>query len=109
MFNLKKPCITCPFRKGQGELFQLPEKRLEEIFYGPAFQCHKTVDYSEESPTSGEKPQQCAGLMAVLHREHEYNAIMKAGIYYTQLDVNELDPDQEAYASFDEVRKAHNV
>ena len=46
MFKLKRPCTNCPFRKGQGELFELGQSRLLEIFDAVAFQCHRTIDYS---------------------------------------------------------------
>jgi hypothetical protein len=69
MFDRKRPCKNCPFRKGQGELFELPRLRLREIKNAPAFQCHKTVDYDEfDDPRKrqGDRPQRCAGLVAVL-------------------------------------------
>lgn len=82
MFDLKIPCVTCPFRKGQASGFQLGDERLEEIRRAPAPQCHKTVDYNggdedpetgEIRPDQGDKPQQCAGLMTLLTRMGEPN------------------------------------
>jgi hypothetical protein len=93
MFKLKSPCVTCPFRKGVGELFQLHPGRLREIVAAPAFQCHKTVDYSDEDPQPGAKPQQCAGLMSLLHRTGQPNQIMQVGQRF-----GAFDPDQLQHA-----------
>lgn len=112
MFKLKRPCITCPFKKGQGELFRLGQERLTEIFEASAFQCHKTVQYGsndlgEETSSPGDKPQQCAGLMAVLRNSKKDNQIMQVAHRLNALDLDDLDPDNEAYASIEDVRKAH--
>jgi hypothetical protein len=48
MFDMKRPCVDCPFRKGVGETFQLSMERLKEIKHGTAFPCHKTIDYDSE-------------------------------------------------------------
>ncbi len=108
MFKLKRPCGNCPFRRGQGELFRLDLERLEEIRKATAFQCHKTVNYSDDGqPRSGEKPQQCVGLMAVLHRQGEPNQIMQVAERLSALKPGELDTGNEAYSSWAEVIKAH--
>jgi hypothetical protein len=112
MFALTRPCAKCPFRDGQGELFQLQRERLEEIFEAPAFQCHNTVDYSTSDDNDGEgkagdRPQQCAGLMAVLNREGRPNQIMQVASRLGALDLDQLDPRNEAYASIAEVLVAH--
>lgn len=108
MFKLKRPCANCPFRKGQGELFQLRRSRLLEIFGAIAFQCHRTVDYNTDDgqPGAGDHPQQCAGLMSLLHREGRDNQIMQVGqrlgaFYPAQLDHSEV------YASIDDAINAH--
>lgn len=107
MFDLKRPCITCPFRIGQGELFRLPADRLAEIVNAPAFQCHKTVDYSDDEPGAGEQPQQCAGLMAVLHRSNLPNQIMQVGERLGGMNPDDLDPCGEAYPSLAVAIAAH--
>jgi hypothetical protein len=109
MFDLKRPCITCPFRKGQGERFQLDRKRLEEIKSATAFQCHKTVQYkyfNDSRKRQGDKPQQCAGLMAVLIREKRATPIMRVAELFG-VDLTGIDPDGEAYGSWAEVLEAH--
>lgn len=114
MFDLKSPCANCPFRIGQGELFQLNEARLREIMIAPAFQCHKTVDYScdredreDREGRAGDKPQQCAGLMAILHRINRPNTIMQIASRLGHLDLDALDPRNEAYAGFVDALRAH--
>lgn len=111
MFDLTRPCVNCPFRKGQGELFGMHRERLKEIINAPAFQCHKTVVYGEddngETADSGERPQQCAGLMAVLHRSDKPNQIMQVAERFGHLDPTKLDPRNEAYASIEDALRAH--
>ena len=102
MFDLKRPCVNCPFRRGQGGAFRLDPGRLEEIMTGSAFQCHKTVDYK-----AGDRPQQCAGLMAVLRREGEDNQIMQVAERLRAARFDDLDPRGEAYASWAEALAAH--
>lgn len=99
MFKLRRPCANCPFRVGQGRLFGFGRIRLRQIAAASAFQCHKTVDYSGDEPDAGDHPQQCAGLMAVLHREGRPNQIMQVAQRFGHLDPNKLDPDREAYLS----------
>jgi hypothetical protein len=99
--------VNCPFRKGQGSRFGLHPERLQAVIDGPAFQCHKTVDYSEDAPLPGDRPQQCAGLMAVLHRSGRHNQIMQVAERLTDFDPATVDPEGEAYASVEEATRAH--
>lgn len=111
MFDLKSPCKSCPFRIGRGEKFRLPPDRLREIMTAEAFQCHATVDYSADEgdrvARAGDKPQQCAGLMAVLHRINRPNTIMQIASRLGHLDLDALDPRKEAYAGFLDALDAH--
>lgn len=107
MFNLMSPCSNCPFKIGIGSKFCLNPRRLKEIKTASAFQCHKTVDYNEDEPSSGNKPNQCAGLMAVLNRENEPNQIMQVAERMGVLDTNKLDPNNNAYKSWEDVIMAH--
>lgn len=109
MFDLKRPCVNCPFRKGVGETFRLPVDRLIEIKFATAFQCHRTVDYEhfeDREKRSGDRPQQCAGLMAVLIREKRENSIMQVAQRFG-VDLSGIDPKNEAYETWDAVLAAH--
>jgi hypothetical protein len=106
MFKLTRPCVTCPFRKGMGETFTLHEARLRGIFSAPAFQCHKTIDYSGDEPDQGNKPQQCAGLMSILHREGQPNQIMQVAQRFGEFDPDQLD-HTDVYDSIDDAIAAH--
>lgn len=105
MFGLKKPCVNCPFKVGQGEKFQL--RRVRDIVSGTAFQCHKTVDYTDDDAgQSGERPLQCAGLMALLHREGKPNQMMQLAERMLGIDFGEIDAS-EVYGSIEECVEAH--
>lgn len=107
MFKLTRPCVTCPFRKGVGENFRLRAKRLDEIMNAVVFQCHKTVDYDADSDgRSGDKPQQCAGLMSLLHRENRDNQIMQVGMRFGDFQPSKLD-HSEVYDSIADAYAAH--
>lgn len=111
MFDLKRPCVNCPFRRGLGSTFQLNPDRLDEIKTATAFQCHRTVDYDADDEDrdgrAGDRPQQCAGLMAVLAREERPNQIMQVAMLLGALDVSTLDPRAEAYSTWRDVCAAH--
>jgi hypothetical protein len=106
MFKLKTPCVTCPFKKGVGSRFRLHPERLTEIFAAPAFQCHKTVDYSDDEPAPGDKPQQCAGLMGLLLNADEPNQIMQVGMRLGGFDPDQIDRTQ-CYQTLADARRAH--
>lgn len=109
MFDKMKPCGNCPFRVGRGALFRLSASRLTEIRAASAFQCHKTVDYGADRPSdrAGVRPQQCAGLMAVLAREAAPNQIMQVAQRMGVLDAARLDPEAAAYKSWADAERAH--
>lgn len=110
MFDLVHPCVNCPFRKGQGSLYAMGESRIREIARAPAFQCHKTVDYEhfdDDEARQGDRPQQCAGLIAVLHRDGEDNQITQVAERLLGYDPGRVDPRGEAYGSLAEAIDAH--
>lgn len=102
MFDYKKPCNDCPFRKGAGQSYRLGEARIEEIVTGTAFECHKTTG------VAGPKrdPQQCAGLMSMLHKSGRSNAIMRVASLLIGYDPAKLD-HSETYDSVEECIKDH--
>ena len=111
MFDLKKPCKSCPFLKVNGERFGLSKARLQEIFEGPAFQCHCSVDYSEdiegnETHGPGDNPQQCKGLMSLLAYEGQPNQIMQVAERFGECSVESHKCDG-TYQTFQEAIEAH--
>lgn len=109
MFDLMSPCVNCPFRKGVGSRFQLTPARLEEIRRAPAFPCHKTIVLDDEDRQAPHSPnaQQCAGLMALLHREGRPNQIMQVADRLGAIDLGALDPRREAYETWEAAKAAH--
>lgn len=108
MFNLTRPCTACPFRCGQGQNFRL--SRLAELRRAIAFQCHRTVDYGGEEPAPGPRPEQCAGLLAVLWREGGESAltpIAQVALRTGHFDPEKLDPLGEAYPDWRSAMQAH--
>lgn len=114
IFAMNKPCKTCPFLRESGHNFGLSEDRLREIFDGPSFSCHCTVDYSgdeedEDGCTTGRivpKSKQCAGLMALLHRAGKPNQIMQVAERLTDFDPSVVDA-RKVYLSIAECVTAH--
>lgn len=110
MFDLIKPCSNCPFRKGMGERFNLGTERCLEIFNASAFQCHKTVDYDrweDERGRQGSKPQQCVGVMSLLHRANLPNQIMQVAERLGHADFSKLD-HSAVYNNIADALEAHS-
>lgn len=105
MFDLKRPCKDCPWRTDIAPY--LSAERVAEIVQAMAFQCHKTVDYSDDHPRQGEKPQQCAGLMLMLHRSGRANTIMQVGERLGAFSPCELDASSPVYADLWAAIEAH--
>lgn len=100
-YNLTKPCSNCPFRSDK--LFPLVPARAERIAYGNAeFACHKTVDYSGDSPAVKDKSEHCAGLLIMLeHMDHSHQMMrisQRLGFY----DPSKLDMSQPVYTHIDD-------
>lgn len=72
-FDYKAPCNNCPFRRSQAGRFNLGAERVQSIAAGTAFECHKTTGVCGPK----HEPQQCAGLLALLHDAEQPNAIMQ--------------------------------
>lgn len=107
MFRLMSPCSDCPFRRGNGQRFQLRRGRLIQAIVGSAFQCHKTLVVGDDDLEAGEAPQQCAGLMRLLTATDRPNQIMQIASRLGALAPEALDPRRAAYESLDETFTAH--
>jgi len=70
-------------------------------------QAHYIVTMQTRVNYRNNRPQQCAGLMAVLRREGADNQIMQVAERLAGVNHDDLDPDKEAYGSWSEVCQAH--
>lgn len=110
-FDLTRPCGNCPFRSDRP--FHMRPDRVRQILGGardrrwwPAqsFPCHKTIIYGEdengnEKTTIPASAQQCAGVMAILHREERPNDAMQIAERLGLWDPATLDPTAPFYQS----------
>lgn len=107
MFKLKRACDDCPFRKSVR--FPLRRARVAEIVKGGvAFQCHRTLWGAgcEERGLNGKGAQQCAGIMLMLHRSNQSNAIMRVGAFFGHFDPTKLVDDPDVFANIGECLSA---
>jgi hypothetical protein len=102
MFDYRKPCNDCPFRKATGHLYGLNEARLIDIFEGSAFECHKTTGVSGPKRAA----QQCAGVMSILHKEGIPSQIMQVAQRLLGFDASQID-GSETYDSIKQCIAAH--
>jgi len=106
--DMKQPCADCPFRIGNGEKFRLREERIAELeTAATSFQCHKTVDYSDDELSPGNKPQECAGFMTLHHRSETWTQMMRIAERIGAMNCDDLDPKGEVYEDWDAVYAAH--
>lgn len=110
MFRLKKPCDNCPFVMSAKNMFGLTRGRLTDIFEAPAFQCHKTVDYSsdDEEGRSGDKPAQCAGLIALHYKEQKMNQITQVAVRLIGYNPATID-STNVFASYEDCINYHDL
>jgi hypothetical protein len=95
MFDMTRPCKTCPFRTDR-PAFGFHPDRLAEILTADAFQCHATVDYDaweDGGDKAGAKPQQCAGRIAMLHREGVADQITQVAMRLLGYDPGKIKND----------------
>lgn len=112
-FDLTRPCGNCPFRSDKP--FHMEPWRVREILGGgedrewwpsPSFPCHKTIIYGEDEDDNGNSKtvvpptaQQCAGVMAILHRENRPNDAMQLAERFGLWKPERLDPKAPFYKS----------
>ena len=99
--NLKRPCNNCPFRRDtlKGWLGRSRAQGLIDDMINDhrSFSCHKTtVPGEEDDPETagtrvyGDKTEECAGGMILLHKTQQPNMAMRLGYVYKMFDGNEL-------------------
>lgn len=101
-FDLKAPCVNCPFRRSIAENYSLPSARLEEIINATAFECHKTTGVDGER----KEPQQCAGLIAALNAAGRPNQIMQVAERLYGQTWDHIDTD-DTFVSIDDLMDGH--
>jgi hypothetical protein len=85
-YDLKKPCATCPFRRGTPMI--LMPGRVEEIAGnmlnpgGGEFPCHKTIEYIDDDDDGSahrEKPhsKHCAGALIFAEKNETSTQLMR--------------------------------
>ena len=84
----------------------VPRARLEEILSSVAFQCHKTLDGQEQKGVRTPRAQQCAGLMALLHRCEKPNQIMQVAERLAGFDPSKIEA-QDVYPDIESLLSAH--
>ncbi len=112
-FDLTRPCGNCPFRSDKP--FHLRPERVRGILGGarggnkwwPAdsFPCHRTIEYTDDDTIVPETAQQCAGVMAILHRENRPNTAMQLAERLGLWNPATLDPDAPFYQSTEDAIK----
>lgn len=102
-FKLTAPCRDCPFRSDRP--FPLRPERGEEIAHAllsdGSFHCHKTVDYSDDEPSSV-GAQECAGSLIILERMGAPHQMMRIAERLGMYDHTKLDMDAPVYDDLDE-------
>lgn len=108
MFDLRRPCKTCPFKRGG--LCGLRPPRILEILEAPAFQCHNTVLYGAgpdgDDIKNHAKTQQCVGLIAFLHLQGRRNQITEVAARLSGYDPAAID-NSEVCTSLGELLAQH--
>lgn len=120
-FDLTRPCGNCPFRSDKP--FHMRPDRVREILGGehgrawwptPSFPCHKTIEYGEdengdEKITISATAQQCAGVMAILHRENRPNDTMQIAERLGLWNPATLDPAAPFYKSTEDAIRGQEM
>jgi hypothetical protein len=118
-FDLRKPCIQCPFRPAAGGY--LNEERAREIAEAVTegnvtFTCHKTIsgehddeDEYEGTYRPGSDDQMCAGAMAFVDKLGAANQMLQIAERLGLRDPQRLLPEalDDVYESVDVMAAGH--
>jgi hypothetical protein len=117
-FDLRKPCVQCPFRPG-GVLLNGPRAQeiADAVTIGDVtFTCHKTIsgehlelDDGEERYNPGRGDQMCAGAIALIRKTGAANQMLQIAERLGLCDPNRLSPEAEGmiYESVEAMVEAH--
>jgi len=108
-FDLKTPCVDCPFLRARR--FPLTLGRVREILRAvtaeqKSFSCHKTVDYGDGEAKGGE--QHCAGAAILLERINRPNQLMRWMERLGAYDRTKMDMKADVYSSPSEMLGAEH-
>jgi hypothetical protein len=128
-FDLTRPCSNCPFRSDRpfhlhpdrvreilgdercdvdaqqsapSSIIGMVREQLRVGKWWPAasFPCHKTIIYTDDDGTIvPDSAQQCAGVMAILHRENKPNQAMQLAERFGLWHPSQLDQRAPFYTS----------
>lgn len=96
-FDIKKPCVDCPFLKGSSTNESLEDGRIEDIVHDVindyTFQCHKTLDFVNEKA----EPQHCGGALVFMEKNfpNRVNNPMRMAERFGIYNKNELDMESD--------------
>jgi len=98
MFDLKKPCPDCPFRKDVKQYLRPGRMTeiMEDLESDKTFSCHKHL------PRDGKKEQHCAGALLYLEAQNNPNQMMRIAERFNAYDKDALHTEIEIYASPEE-------
>lgn len=104
-YDMKKPCETCPFRRGT--VMRLREGRVEEIVSnmlnpgGGEFPCHKTIINNDDDEGFSQTPhtKHCAGALIFAEKNERMNQMMRFAERFGAYDPVALMADQEVVDS----------
>lgn len=108
-FDMTKPCVNCPFRKGE-KAVRLRPGRVEEIINSEGiFGCHKTVDYSDDDGDgrNHEDTQGCVGFMVFMDKQRRTNQAQQIGIRLGIIDPAPIDNPANRRAVVDSCSEIH--
>lgn len=115
MFDLKKPCDKCPFRKTAQKRW-LGRQRATEIAEGiggdthASFSCHKTNGFDRNGVTTEiETSQHCAGAMIVLDKINNPNIMMRRGAIHKVFDAGQLKDKTKVFDTLGEFVEHHSA
>lgn len=113
VFDLKRPCIQCPFRTDGARVPLRPGRAAEIIANlverGESFPCHKTMVHGEEGLEVVISSQVCAGAMILLTAINQPNKIMQIGEWMGLFDPTALDPGAPACRTIEEFLALHGA
>jgi hypothetical protein len=109
-YDLKRPCIDCPFLRGKAFLRSARARQIatDVLVRGQTFSCHKTLDYSGEGePRDTKHTQHCAGALIMCENAGRPNQMMRIAERLGMYDASKLDMQADVYRTPTEMAAGH--